>query len=217
MKRWLVIFCLLVFLYPTNVNANASVNTDVDTYILGSGDLLIVSVFGIKDINIPELPVRPDGKISFPPIGEVKASGLSAEELSSKLEEKLSYYYESPHVTVIVNQFRTTRVYVVGQVVRPGFVELDKSHNIFDAIGAAQGWTQDALKTKVYIIRNGSKEKPLTVDLMDILKKGDTSKNYVLNDGDIVFLADNRRIDIVRDIMPLINPLWLINNWTSKP
>jgi len=209
MKQWMMLLCLLICLYPANVSAG--------DYILGAGDILLINVFNIGEINIPEIPVRPDGKISFPPVGELRASGLSAEELSAKLAEKLSFYYENPHVTVMVNQFRTTRIYVVGQVTRPGFYELDKSHNLFDAIGAAQGWTQDALKTKVYIIRNGSKEEPLKVNLMEILKKGDTSKNYVLNEGDIVYLADNHRIDIVRDIMPLINPLWLVHNWGSKP
>ena len=120
-----------------------------------------------------------------------------------------------PIVTVSVRSFRTTRIYVVGQVGRPGSYELNKSHNLMDAVGAAQGWTQDALKTKVYIIRSGSREKPITVNLYDILRKGDISKNYILNDGDIVYLTDNSRIDINRDVMPLVNPVWLIRNWIS--
>jgi len=208
MKQWSMIFlCILLCVLPASVNAG--------DYALGPGDTLAVNVFGIPDLNVTEATVRPDGKITMPPVGEIMVTGMTVAELSSQLTEKLGRYYEEPIVTVTVKNFRTTRIYVVGQVAKPGAYELDKRHNLMDAIGAAQGWTQDALKTKVYIIRNGSRENPTKVNLLDLLQKGDTSKNYVLNDGDIVYLSDNGRFDFSRDIVPLVNPIWLIRNWIS--
>jgi len=106
-------------------------------------------------------------------------------------------------VTVNVTRFSTERVYVVGEVTAPGLYELDKSRNLMDAIGAAKGWTKDAAKTKVFLIHKDQVGEPLRVNLMELLKKGDVSKNPLLREGDIVYLTENNRIDITRDIVPL--------------
>jgi polysaccharide export outer membrane protein len=80
-----------------------------------------------------------------------------------------------------------------------------------DAIGAAKGWTKDAAKTKVYIIRkNQQGEPPLKINLMKLLKEGDTSKNYPLQQGDVVYLTENHRIDFAKDVVPLINAAYMI-------
>lgn len=213
MKRWLIVqlFLLLAVVSPLAAQAG-----DSGDYILGSNDVISINVLGFSDLTVTEVTVRPDGKVAMNPIGDVMVAGLSPAQLSVVIAEKLSYYYESPIVTVGVSQFRTTRVYVVGQVNRSGWYELDKTHNLLDAIGAAQGWTQDALKKKVHIIRNGSKDKPMMINLMDLLKRGDYSKNVVLNEGDVVFLTDNHRIDINRDVLPLIEPGWRIRHWGER-
>ncbi len=72
-----------------------------------------------------------------------------------------------------------------------------------DAIGAAKGWTKDAAKTKVFIIHKDHKGEAVRVNLMELLKKADVSKNPRLQEGDIVYLTENNRIDITKDILPL--------------
>ena len=214
MKRWIIgqFLFLLVAFSPTVAQAGEIVD-----YVLGPTDVVSINVLGFPDLTVTEVMVRPDGKIAMNPIGDVTASGLSPVQLAEAITERLSYYYEAPVVTVSVSQFRTTRVYVVGQVTRPGWYELDKRHNLMDAIGAAQGWTQDALKTKVHLIRNNSKDRPTMINLMDLLKKGDYSKNVILEEGDIVFLTGNNRIDFVRDVLPTINPGWILRHWNDPP
>ena len=205
MKHWIMIFCVLWCLSPASAAAA--------DYILGPGDGISITVFGLPDLSVPEITVRSDGKITISPVGQITVAGLTIEEVSAQLTEKLSFYYENPLVTINITQFRTVRVYVVGQVNRPGTYELDKNHKLMDAIGAAQGWTKDAAKTKVYLIHDGQKSDPLKVNLMDVLKKGDTSKNCILTEGDIVYLSENNKVDIVNDVLPFVYPMYLIHHW----
>lgn len=207
MRRWSVVVMLLLLLWSRGVAAG--------DYVLGTGDVVGITVFGMTDLNIPELSIRSDGKVAVPIVGDVELAGLTPSKAADRVATRLAYYYENPLVTVNVISFHTTRVYVMGQVNRAGAYELDREHNLMDAIGAAQGWTREALKTNVYLIRKGSRKEPQQINLLDLLKKGDTTKNYVLNDGDIVYLTDNHKVNIVADVLPFVYPGWLIHNWGS--
>jgi polysaccharide biosynthesis/export protein len=222
MKKWLVIIFLLVFLPQTSaaaadsnqVPASTPINND---YVLHSGDIVAINVYGYPELSFPSmgqpegLTIRPDGKITYPFLGEIVAEGITAKQLSGLLTDRLGTLYVNPTVSVNLMRFGTDRVYVLGEVNAPGSYELDKSRNLLDAIGAAKGWTKDAAKTKVFVIRKNQKgEPPLKVNLMGLLKDGDTSKNIPLQQGDVVFLTGNNRIDFVRDIVPIINAAYLI-------
>lgn len=174
-------------------------------YLLGPRDVVAISAWGFDELQIKDLVVRDDGKISFPLVGEIEAKGLSPNELSQKITLGLKGYVNDPKVTVNVIKFRTNRVYVFGEVSRPGLYELERSHRLLDAIGIAGGYTKDTAKRKIFIIHKESVDKPIKADLLRLLKNGDTSQNYVLNDGDTVFLSDNGRIDFGRDILPLLS------------
>lgn len=202
MKQWLIVSILFMLLAPHLHAAGAD-------YILRPGDAVSINVYGYPDLSYPApgnpdaLTIRPDGKFAFPFIGEIKAEGLSPQGLAQSIYEGLSKYYVNPRITVNVTKFSTERVYVLGEVNAPGLYELDKSRNLLDALGAAKGWTKDAAKTKVFIIHKDHQGEPTRVNLMDLLKKGDVSKNPLLKEGDIVFLTQNHRIDITNDILPL--------------
>ena len=208
MKRsWMLpaIFALIsvILLSPAPVLAATA------DYTLRPGDVLSVNVFGYPELSYPapgnpdSLTIRPDGKFAFPFIGEIKAEGLSPQGLAQLIYEQLSKYYVNPKITVNVTKFSTERVYVLGEVNAPGLYELDKSRYLLDALGAAKGWTKDAAKTKIFVIHKNHQGEPLRVNLMELLKKGDVTKNIVLQEGDIVFLTQNHRIDISADILPL--------------
>jgi hypothetical protein len=64
-------------------------------------------------------------------------------------------------------------------------------------------------------VRKDKPQKPELVNLLDLLKRGDTSKNYVLNDGDIVFLTEHHKVNIIEDVISLVYPTWLVHNWTQ--
>jgi len=204
MKKWFIILSFLLLLFPANVKAS--------DYILNVGDAININIFGYPEMELKEITVRSDGKVSFPPIGDVMAKGLSPEQLSAAITERMKSYLNSPVITVNVLKFRTTKVYVLGEVTNPGKYDLESSHDLLDALSMAKGWTKEAAKTKVFIIRKGSKGEPLRVNLLDILNKGDTTKNCTLNDGDIVYLTGNHRIDISRDIMPYVTLGYYLRN-----
>jgi len=202
LKRWMFLLAIFMLLMSQAMAAPGE-------YILRPGDVISINVFGYPELSFPafgnpdSITIRPDGKFAFPFAGEIKAEGLSVQAVAQLIYEQLSIYYVNPKVTVNVAKFSTERVYVVGQVNMPGLYELDKSRRLMDAIGAAKGWTKDAAKTKVFVIHKDHQGEPTRINLMELLKKGDVSKNVLLKEGDIVYLTENHRIDIAADIVPL--------------
>lgn len=179
-------------------------------YQLDSGDILEISVWGYENMQLKEIVVRPDGMIAFPMVGEVQAAGLTPGALTKKITDQLSNYVKNPMVTVNVMKLRTTRVYVLGEVAKPGMYELEKQHNLLDAVGAAGSYTKEAAKKKVFVIHKDQNGKPLQANLLQLLEKGDMSQNYELKDGDVVYFTRNHRIDFARDILPWISATYQI-------
>lgn len=186
-------------------------NVFAQDYRLGAGDVLNIGVWGHEELQVEALAVRPDGKIAFPLVGEVTVSGKSAAELTTILTNELGKYVKDPKVTVNVQKFRTTRVYVLGQVTKPGLYEIERQHNLLDAIGLAGGYTKDAAKKKVHIIRKDNTGAPIKANLVNLLSKGDMTQNYTLNDGDVVFLSDNNRLDFAKEILPWISAAYQVS------
>lgn len=188
-------------------------------YLINSGDILDISVWGISEFaSKPELKgyiVRPDGKLSFPLIGEQQAAGFSPARLASNITEALAQYINDPKVTVNITKFHTVRVYVLGEISRPGLYELDKQHSVLDAISIGGGYTKDAAKRQVFIIRKSSQDRPQKVDMLKLLREGDRSQNVTLNDGDAVYLSSNHRIDFARDILPLVTGAYYIRHFNT--
>ncbi|MDF2656773.1 MAG: polysaccharide export protein [Bacillota bacterium] len=209
MKKFLI-FALLLPLWTTCFMADVE---SAPEYRLLPGDVVTVSVWGYADQFQSkdagnELLIRPDGAMSFPIVGEIQASGLTVTELTDRITAGVGEYIVNPKVSVNVVRFHTIRIYVLGEVVKPGMYEVEKQHNLLDAIGMAGGQTKDAAKKKVMILRNGQTEHPITVNLLKMLKDGDMSQNHVLNDGDVVYLSSNGRLDIARDILPYLSGLY---------
>ena len=202
---------VLTFLLASIVLASTGISQAVD-YSLTAGDILNIGVWGYEDMQVKEQGIRPDGKIQFPPVGEVQAAGLSPAELKNSLTTALVDYVHNPKVTVNVFKFHTTRIYVLGEVAKPGMYEIEKQHNVLDAIGLAGSYTKDAAKKTVFIIRKDQTGEPVKANLMNLLKKGDMSQNYVLGDGDVVYLTGNGRIDFSRDILPYITAAYYTKN-----
>lgn len=203
MKKLLLVVAFLLFM-PQAIGLTGD-------YRLHSGDVLSINVFGYPELSFPTpgnsdgITIRPDGKIAYPFLGEVTVAGLSPEELVKVLSERLRGLYKEPNITVNIIRFGTERVYVLGEVNQPGSYELDKSRNLLDAIGAARGWTKDAAKTKVFLIHKDQKVPAERINLMEMLKNGDVSKNVPLREGDVIYLSGNNRIDFSRDILPLLS------------
>lgn len=207
MDSFLKVLCLTFII--TIGSANSGLAQD---YQIGTGDVLNIGVWGYAELT-KELIVGPDGKIAFPLVGEIEVTGKSRSEITDMLTAGLSRYVIDPKVTINVTHFRTTRVYVLGEVQKPGMYEVDKEHNLLDAISMAGGYTKDAAKKKVQIIRRNNKGQAIIANVFNLLNKGDLSQNYVLNEGDVVYLNDTGRIDFLRDILPWISGAYQVKQF----
>lgn len=206
-----IILALTLALSLQGLAAASAADND---YIMCPGDQLQVVVYRHTDISSPlnSTPyiVRPDGKVTFPLIGDIDVTGKTVTEFTRQLEASLAEYLVRPQVSVNILKLGTTRVYVLGEVKKPGLYELEKSHRVLDALGKAEGFTEKAAKKKIFLIRKGA-EEPVLVNINNFLKKSDQSQNYVLNEGDCLYLTSNGKINIVRDIMPFVNGAYMIS------
>ena len=148
---------------------------------LGPGDVIEVFVYKEPDLSTT-VPVRPDGKISLPLIGELRASGKTAMALQKEVTGKLSQYIGNPQVNVIVKEVNSAQVSVLGEVKTPGIYKIKDRATILDAVALAGGFTEYAKRNKVRLIRvspNGE-QKTITINVEDQLKGKKSSLVYVL-------------------------------------
>ena len=135
---------------PEGVNPPVKVGKD---YVIGADDVLDVSVWKEQELT-RTLQVRPDGKISMPLLGDVQAAGLTPGQLGQSVSEKLKKYLTAPQVTVILTQINSQRVYITGEVTRPGAYPVLPGMTILQAITSAGGLTQYANTKKIFLMRD---------------------------------------------------------------
>lgn len=186
-----------------------------EEYYMRPGDELNIVVTQQQDLgnsstNQSPFVVRPDGNVSFPLVGEIHAEGMTVSQFTDVLQQGLSRYIVDPDVSVNISKLGRVRVYVFGEVRKPGAVELDKGHTVIDAIGAAQGFTRDTAKKKIFLIHQDQPKSLIPINLNNMLKTGDMSQNVTLREGDILYLTKNHRIDFARDIAPILSSLYLV-------
>jgi polysaccharide export outer membrane protein len=139
-------------------------------YIIGESDSLEVSIWGEPALS-RQVTVRPDGLISLPLIGEVKAYGKTPIELQGTIEQALSKYVKDPKCVVIVLEPKSKQIYVDGKVVNPGQFVLDKDIYLSQVISLAGGFTEWADKGSITILRTeGGKRSPIKADYNKIIK-----------------------------------------------
>ncbi len=153
-------------------------------YVIGPDDVLHVAVWKEADLTAT-LPVRPDGKISLPLLNDVQAAGLTPEQLAGVVTEKLRKYIADPHVTVVVATINSKRIYLVGEVLRPGAATMLPNMTVLQALASA-GINQYAKTKGIYVLRteNGKQQK-LPVNYRKLVK-GDLAQNYELQPGDTI-------------------------------
>ena len=148
---------------------------------LGPEDVIEVSVYGEKDLSIA-VPVRPDGKVSIPLIGELPASGKTATELQKEIAQKYARFISEPAVTVVVKEINSPKVSVLGEVKTPGMYKIKDRATVLDAIAMAGGLTEYAKRDKVTVIRldTSGQQSLLKVNLKDQIKGRRADPFYVL-------------------------------------
>jgi polysaccharide export outer membrane protein len=132
-------------------NASESKPHD-DSFVIGNDDMLAINVWKEPDIS-RSVPVRSDGKISLPLVGEVQATGRTPLKLEQEIASKLSSYISEPEVTVMVQQINSEKFNILGQVSKPGSYSLTSSATVLDAIALAGGFKDFAKQKSIYVLR----------------------------------------------------------------
>ena len=158
-----------------------------DTYLIGADDVLSVNVWKEPDLT-RAVPVRSDGKISLPLIGELQASGITPKQLEQDIAKKLTSYISEPEVTVIVQEIRSRKFNVLGMVVRPGSFPITHTMTVLDAIALSGGFRDFAKQKSIYVLRtkpDGTQAR-LPFNYKDVVKGKNPEQNVKLEPGDSV-------------------------------
>lgn len=158
-----------------------------DAYVIGANDVLSVNVWKEPDIS-RSVPVRSDGKISLPLVGELQASGQTPRQLEGEITKRLQSYISEPEVTVIVTDSKSQKINILGMVARPGAYLLTSSTTVLDAIAMAGGFKDFAKQKSVYILRQGSDgtQKRISFNYKDVIKGKNPEQNIRMQAGDTI-------------------------------
>jgi polysaccharide export outer membrane protein len=154
------------------------------SYRIGPNDILNIFVWKEADLT-RDVTVMPDGKITYPLIGEITAQGQTASELKKTITEKLQNFVTAPEVTVIVKESRSQVVYTVGKLTRPGPYPLAPGMTVMQALSAAGGFAEWADNKNIIIIRReGGKETQLRFNYKEFTSGEKLEQNILLKPGD---------------------------------
>jgi polysaccharide export outer membrane protein len=166
---------------PTKVRAEGD---PADAYAIGIGDVVEIAVWKNPDLTVT-VPVRPDGRISVPLLGDVQAAGMTPLALKQTLTEGFRQYVTAPGVSVVIKEINSQKVFVTGEVAKPGAYDLRPHTKLMQALALAGGLTPYA-KGKVIVLRDhqGGKDRRFEMDLSSIIRGRRPEDNIVLEAGD---------------------------------
>ena len=173
----------------TQAQTTAANRAHNSSFVIGNDDVLAISVWKEPELS-KSVPVRSDGKISLPLVGEIQATGRTPLQLEQELSTKLQSFVNSPEVTVIVEEIHSKKFNIVGEVVKPGSYSMAQAATVMDAIAIAGGFRDFAKKTGVYILRkapDGSQSK-IGFNYKDFIKGKNPEQNVKLEPNDTIIV-----------------------------
>lgn len=173
-------------------------NNSQRNFVLGPEDIIEISVWGNKEFA-GALPVRPDGNISIPLIGDIRAEGLTPAQLKKLITQKLRKFITDASVTVFVKEINSINISIAGEVNLPGTYKVNRPITLLHLFSLSQGFTEKADLKNSFLLRGGEK---LDVDFYALVKKGNISQNVWLLPNDLIFIKDNfeNRINVIGEV-----------------
>lgn len=155
-------------------------------FVIGNEDVLAINVWKEPDVS-RLVPVRPDGRVSLPLIGELQAAGKTPKQLQAEITNGLQSFISEPEVTVIVQEIKSQRFNILGHVQRPGSYLLSPPMTVVDAIAVAGGFRDFAKTKSIYVLRNdASKQVRLPFNYTKVIKGTDSEQNIQLQPRDTI-------------------------------
>ena len=159
-------------------------------YVIGVEDRLGVVFWREQDKALTtDVVVRPDGKISVPMLNDISAVGLTPEQLAAAVQQAAGKYIRDAAATVIVREIHSRKVYVIGEVAKPGAVEIGGELNVLQALAAAGGFLEHAKKADVVVVRKAAdREQRFKFNYKDVVKGKNVEQNIRLLPGDTILV-----------------------------
>ena len=157
------------------------------TFVIGNDDVLAINVWKEPEVS-RSVPVRSDGKISLPLVGEVQAAGQTPLKLEQDIAARLKNYVSEPEVTVIVQQINSQKFNILGQVTRPGAYPIANAATVLDAIAVAGGFRDFAKQKSIYILRQNADgtQARLSFNYKEVVKGKNPAQNIKLQPRDTI-------------------------------
>ena len=186
MSRKPLFFLILLLAQPLYLAAQEA---DDDRYTVKPGDTLEVSVWREEDL-VREVLVRPDGRFSFPLVGDIDARNKTVDTLTAEVAERLQRFISDPVVTVTVKAIGGNKIYLIGQVNDPGAFIVNPRVDVMQALSLAGGTTPFAALNEIVILRRNldGTQRAMRFEYKDIERGRDLSQNILLESGDIVIV-----------------------------
>ena len=193
-KVLLLALCLTVILgcsaqfTPSDPQAEAALVAKVaqETYQLGPEDAIEISVWKEPDLT-KQLVVRPDGKITYPLVGEIQAAGLTVKELQEEISKRLAKFVTDANVTVILLKTQYYKIFVTGKVNKPGDFVVGRPIDVMQAISMAGGLTPFASPKSIVVLRRqGGKDEVFPFNYKNVSRGISLEQNRILLPGDVV-------------------------------
>lgn len=160
----------------------------VDSYLIGVADVLTISVWKSPDLSA-QVPVRPDGMITLPLVGEVLVAGQAPGQVRDTLNQRYAAFVSAPTISVVVNEINSRRIYILGEVANSGTFDIVQPLRVMQALALAGGLTEYAKKDQVVVLRQLSdREERLTLSIKDIANGKKPADNIPLQPGDTIIV-----------------------------
>jgi polysaccharide export outer membrane protein len=189
------------------------VNVTAENYILQPPDDVEIHCTQVPEVHLQRQRIRPDGKISFEGLGEVEAAGKTPAQVANALKEKIAQLYSVPGdhpVDVRISAYGSKVVYVMGQVQRPGPMNYTGRDSVLTALAASQP-NQMAWKARIQVVRPAATDdadpRIFEVNLNKMIIHGDTSKNVLLQEGDVIYVPPTILASIAMVLEEFISPV----------
>jgi polysaccharide export outer membrane protein len=178
-------------------------------YRLGPPDSILITSKVVREVNNHEEQIRPDGKITLPLVGSVFIAGKTCDQISNELQERYRDFYRDADISLRVSAFRSKRIYVFGEVGVPGPYEYTGANTVLGTMAQAQP-SRLADTGRIDVLRpsrDGALVRRMTIDLDDMIKRGDTTHDAVLEEGDIIYVHANALASVGLALQQLLLPI----------
>lgn len=188
------------------------------SYRLFRGDTLSILAVGFPDgIGINSITVGLDGYVQLPYVGSVKMEGLTLDEAKAVLMDSLTQYLRIPDLSLVITSYGPRKVYVMGEVNKPGVQDMAIDNmNAYAALATAGGWARKGRSTRIQIMRviDGTMYYR-TLNMKAYTVKHDLTQNVEIEDGDIIYVPRSNGIKLDTDVLPYVNAWALYKNLTD--